>query len=529
MKPFGTLKNRLARARMSVKLTVSFLTVIGLCALLGATALLALSRLQDAADDLATRWLPVVGHAATIRATLIEIRDLELKHTRAPDASYMSEYEDRIVEARARIQTVLDRQAQLPQGEEEKKLLVAFRKNLDAYAGTMDRVLALSRGGKQDDAREISDGAAKIAVDESLASIDQLSELAFVRGKAASENAHAVYRSAKTGMTVLLATALTIGLVFAVAITRNLILQLGGEPLHAAEVARAVASGDLTTPIKLEAHDRSSLMAALKEMQMSLSLLVASVRQTAELVSTASAEIAQGNSDLSGRTEQQASSLQQTSASMEELGTTVAQNAESARQADALARNASQVAAKGGSVVSQVVDTMRGINESSKRIADIIGVIDGIAFQTNILALNAAVEAARAGEQGRGFAVVASEVRNLAQRSAQAAKEIKALISASVERVHMGTQQVDQAGATMAEVVSAVNRMTDIMGSISAASEQQSSGVRQVGEAVNQMDRTTQQNASLVEQSAAAAESLRRQARELVEAVAVFRVAKTAH
>jgi methyl-accepting chemotaxis protein len=252
------------------------------------------------------------------------------------------------------------------------------------------------------------------------------------------------------------------------------------------------------------------------------------VRHSAEEVATASAEIAQGNSDLSGRTEQQASALQQTAASMEELGGTVTQNADNARQADTLARTASQVAARGGDVVSQVVGTMQGINESSKRIAEITSVIDGIAFQTNILALNAAVEAARAGEQGRGFAVVASEVRNLAQRSAQAAREIKSLIATSVERVQQGTQQVDQAGVTMNEVVTSIARVTEIMSAISAASNQQSSGVQQVGDAVAQMDRTTQQNASLVEQSAAAAESLKQQARELVDAVAVFRLNRAA-
>jgi methyl-accepting chemotaxis protein len=241
-------------------------------------------------------------------------------------------------------------------------------------------------------------------------------------------------------------------------------------------------------------------------------------------VATASAQIASGNSDLSGRTEEQASALEQTAASMEQLGSTVRQNADNARQANQLALNASTVAVQGGDVVAQVVGTMKGINDSSRKIADIIGVIDGIAFQTNILALNAAVEAARAGEQGRGFAVVASEVRSLAQRSAEAAKEIKGLITASVERVAQGTQQADLAGETMTEVVGAIRRVTDIMGEISAASSEQSTGVAQVGEAITQMDQATQQNAALVEESAAAADSLQRQAQELVQAVAVFRL-----
>jgi methyl-accepting chemotaxis protein len=295
----------------------------------------------------------------------------------------------------------------------------------------------------------------------------------------------------------------------------------------AAKLADAVAAGDLTTDVPDAGRDEiGSLLRSLGAMNSSLSAVVSSVRSNAESVAIASAQIAQGNQDLSGRTEQQASALQQTASSMEELSGTVKQNADNARQANQLATNASSVAIQGGEVVAQVVDTMKGINASSKRIADIISVIDGIAFQTNILALNAAVEAARAGEQGRGFAVVASEVRNLAQRSADAAKEIKTLIKASVERVDQGTLLVDQAGATMNEVVTSIRRVTDIMGEISAASTEQSMGVSQVGEAVTQMDQTTQQNAALVEESAAAAESLNAQAQQLVDAVAVFKLSR---
>ena len=295
----------------------------------------------------------------------------------------------------------------------------------------------------------------------------------------------------------------------------------------AAKLADAVAAGDRTTDVPDAGRDEiGSLLRSLGAMNAGLSAVVSSVRSNAESVAIASAQIAQGNQDLSGRTEQQASALQQTASSMEELSGTVKQNADNARQANQLATKASSVAIQGGEVVAQVVDTMKGINASSKRIADIISVIDGIAFQTNILALNAAVEAARAGEQGRGFAVVASEVRNLAQRSADAAKEIKILIKASVERVDQGTVLVDQAGATMTEVVSSIRRVTDIMGEISAASTEQSLGVSQVGEAVTQMDQTTQQNAALVEESAAAAESLNAQAQQLVDAVAVFKLSR---
>jgi methyl-accepting chemotaxis protein len=338
----------------------------------------------------------------------------------------------------------------------------------------------------------------------------------------AGTQTHGVYVQSTIVVLVTAGIALLSGLGFAVFLTRSITQPLG----RAVAAAGRVADGDLSQPIHADSRDETGqLLNALDRMQQSLAATVGLVRGNAESVATASAQIAQGNQDLSQRTEEQASALQQTAASMEELSTTVNQNTDNARQANQLAQSASSVAVQGGQVVTQVVDTMKGINDSSKKIADIISVIDGIAFQTNILALNAAVEAARAGEQGRGFAVVASEVRSLAQRSAEAAKEIKGLINASVERVERGTVLVDQAGITMTEVVTSIKRVTDIMAEISSASVQQSSGVSQVGEAVAQMDQTTQQNAALVEQSAAAAESLRGQAQELVRAVAVFNLA----
>jgi len=320
--------------------------------------------------------------------------------------------------------------------------------------------------------------------------------------------------------------ALVAAVVAGVLITRSLTRALGAEPAELSDAASRVAEGDLTTQLHVRSGDATSVMAAMERMQSSLTRVVATVRQGSENVSTASAEIAQGNHDLSARTESQASALEETAASMEQLSSTVRQNADNAKQANQLAQSASSVAIKGGEVVAQVVDTMKGINDSSKKISDIISVIDGIAFQTNILALNAAVEAARAGEQGRGFAVVASEVRSLAGRSADAAKEIKNLISASVERVEQGSALVDQAGVTMTEVVGSIRRVTDLMGEISAASNEQSLGVAQVGEAVTQMDQATQQNAALVEEMAAAASSLKSQAQELVGTVAVFQLSQ---
>ena len=306
--------------------------------------------------------------------------------------------------------------------------------------------------------------------------------------------------------------------------------RLAADIHEASRVATAVAAGELNQPVTTQRRDEvGDLLRALAGMQAQLRKLVGEVRASADNISTSSAEVAHGNADLSQRTEEQAAALEETAASMEELSSTVKQNADNAKQANQLALSASSVAVKGGEVVGQVVQTMKGINDSSKKIADIVSVIDGIAFQTNILALNAAVEAARAGEQGRGFAVVASEVRSLAGRSAVAAKEIKALIATSVERVELGTLLVGQAGVTMTEVVSSIKRVTDIMSEISAASAEQSAGVTQVGEAVAQMDQATQQNAALVEESAAAAESLKSQAQQLVQSVAVFKLSQVGH
>ena len=389
--------------------------------------------------------------------------------------------------------------------------LVTLRRDATAGKSSVDALL-----------REFSAGKDKAAMDAFRAGIAEFaneeSGLLAVRSAAMESTMSATTTTLVLGGLVLFALTGAAGL----ALTRSVFRQLGAEPSDAAAAVDAVARGDLTVRISLHPGDTTSLMASLGGMRDSLVKVVAEVRGNSESVATASAQIAQGNQDLSGRTEEQASALQQTAATMEQLGTTVHNNADSARQANQLALSAASVAAQGGDVVGKVVTTMQGISDSSRKIGDIIGVIDGIAFQTNILALNAAVEAARAGEQGRGFAVVASEVRSLAQRSAEAAKEIKTLIGRSVEQVEQGTELVDQAGKTMGEIVGSIQRVSDIVAEITSASAEQSNGVQQVGEAVSQMDQATQQNAALVEESAAAAESLKGQARQLVQAVAVF-------
>jgi methyl-accepting chemotaxis protein len=344
------------------------------------------------------------------------------------------------------------------------------------------------------------------------------------RGEQLTDEAQDSYATARlillAALVVALATAATLGLF----IPRKLMRALGAEPDELGNAARKIAQGDLGPIAGAAQAPANSVLASMAAMRDSLASIVSQVRSGSDGVATASSQIAQGNQDLSGRTEQQASALQQTASSMEELGSTVRQNADSAQQANQLARAAAGVAQQGGSVVGEVVTTMQNISDSSRKIGDIIGVIDGIAFQTNILALNAAVEAARAGEQGRGFAVVAGEVRSLAQRSAEAAKEIKALITRNVEQVEQGTSLVGQAGQTMDQIVSSIQRVSDIVSEISSASVEQSSGIQQVGDAVSMMDQATQQNAALVEESAAAAESLKKQAQQLVEAVSVFRV-----
>ncbi len=406
---------------------------------------------------------------------------------------------------------------------EEEKLAGEFAVARKAYV--QEGLLAARdamRAAKPDEAAKIYAEKISPLAATVLGAMDKLMQLQLDEAKKEFDAATARYETIRLIATGSILAGVLLAFAFGIALIRGISRSLS----QAIDAANAVAEGDLSHPIEANGQDEvARLLKALAAMQQNLARVVSDVRNGSEGVATASAQIAAGNHDLSARTEQQASALEQTAASMEELSSTVRQNADNARQANQLAVSASSVAVQGGAVVAQVVDTMKGINDSSKKISDIISVIDGIAFQTNILALNAAVEAARAGEQGRGFAVVASEVRSLAGRSAEAAKEIKRLINASVEQVEQGTLLVDKAGVTMGEVVGGIRRVTDLMGEISAASSEQSQGVSQVGEAVTQMDQVTQQNAALVEEMAAAASSLKAQAQELVGTVAVFKLA----
>ncbi|MCX7278278.1 MAG: methyl-accepting chemotaxis protein [Burkholderiales bacterium] len=507
--------------KISTRLVLGFAVMGALMALLGAIAFAKLNVLGEEFSSVVQDRYVKVSHLTSIAETnarnMSAIRDLLLQDDEAKKSALLSELAANSKSINADFQA-LEQTVVSPEG---KDMLAKAQAARAAYAKMRDKVVGLAKAGDKDA------GAAALYADLAPAQRTYQAEVAAFSSfqeklmAKASESVNNTLQTSKTVIVGLVSFALLVAAIIGTWITRSTTRPIA----RAVDVARAVAAGDLSMQIDTSGHNETAqLFQAMAEMQTQLSSIVEGVRQSAHQVVTASSEIAQGNNDLSSRTEQQASALEETAASMEELSSTVKHNADNARQANQLAVSASTVAVHGGEVVGQVVDTMKGINDSSKKIADIISVIDGIAFQTNILALNAAVEAARAGEQGRGFAVVASEVRSLAQLSAAAAKEIKVLIANSVSQVDQGTSLVAKAGDTMTEVVSAIRRVADIIGEVSAASNEQSLGVTQVNEAVAQMDQVTQQNAALVEESAAAADSLSKQAEDLLQSVAVFTI-----
>ncbi len=515
------------RFRIATRLLALVGTLSALLVAVGLVGLVGISGSNDALRSVyEDRTVPM--------QQLGEIESLLLRNRIAVTASLLQATPEEVARQVAQVRQNVDHVSKLwadymatKLTEEEAQLAHRFEADRGRFVqdGLMPVVQALKAGDAQLGQRLLVEKMRPLyaAVDQG---VKALIDLQVREARREYEAAESRYESIRNGSIVAVGLGVALALGFGIVLMRNIGASLG----RAIATADAVAAGDLAHAVRAEGSDEvAQLMRALAAMQQRLAGVVSMVRANAEQVATASTQIAQGNTDLSSRTEQQASALEETAAAMHQLASTVQHNAANARQANELAMESSTSAASGGAVVAQVVDTMGRISESARRIADIIGVIDGIAFQTNILALNAAVEAARAGEQGRGFAVVAGEVRQLAQRSAEAAREIKVLISGSVERVEEGNALVEQARSTMDDVMGSVRRVTDLMGEISHASAEQSTGVSQVGEAVSQMDRSTQQNAALVEEAAAAAASLTRRAAELVSAVSVFKLPDAGH
>ncbi len=518
----------LSDMKISARLILGFAIMGFLIMALGAVALWRSSAIQDDFRTVTDQRIPRVAMLNEVKGQLNQIAIGMRNIALVDDAAEQKRQQGAVLAARQKIGELLARLKADISTARGKELLGAIEAQRARYIEAQNRYMALVSEGNVAGARAHLLTEVRPVLDTYFGAVDALIAFQSDLLDEAVKNAQADVLAIQNA--VWLSVVLGLGLVVAGVLATWIIRAITVPLQRAVDVARAVAAGDLGVQMQAQGRNETAqLLHALQQMLQGLRAVVSQVRSGSEGVASASSQIAQANNDLSARTEQQASALQQTAASMEQLNSTVRQNADNARQANQLALSATTVAERGGSVVGQVVHTMKGINESSQRIADIIQVIDGIAFQTNILALNAAVEAARAGEQGRGFAVVASEVRALAGRSATAAKEIKQLIGTSVERVEAGTALVDQAGATMQEVVAAVRRVTELMGEISAASTEQSQGVSQVGEAVVQMDQVTQQNAALVEEMAAAATSLKGQALELVQSVEVFRLGQEQH
>ncbi|MFZ6847599.1 DUF2959 family protein [Undibacterium sp. RuRC25W] len=507
--------------KISAKLLVGFVLLLVLTAFIGIFSIYVLASVNHSATELGTNWMPSVKAAMGVKERLSRIRSQEAQLVFAETPEEITKYENRVKEAVTGLKESKTAYSALISEPEERKLYEEYVQAETAYLQITDKMIALKKANNSAEAIALMRGESSKLNTNMRELVDKLVTVNSDGGIKAYQSGIVIYEHSRNLILILIVVSLVIGFMLAFWIAG-----IVSRPLqYAVKVAQTVAAGDLTIHIDVDSNDETGmLLQALKEMNDSLMKVVTQVRKGTDEITYASADIAKGNMDLSNRTENQASSLEETASSMEEITSTIQHNADNARQANQLSHSASEVAQRGGHVVSQVVSTMGSINESSKKIVDIIAVIDGIAFQTNILALNAAVEAARAGEQGRGFAVVASEVRNLAQRSAGAAKEIKELINDSVSKVSEGSRLVDQAGSTMSEVVESVKRVSDIISEITAAGLQQSAGISQINDAVTEMDTLTQQNAALVEQAAAAATSLQEQAQNLSEVVSVFKL-----
>ncbi|KLO56930.1 MULTISPECIES: methyl-accepting chemotaxis protein [Delftia] len=505
------------------RLIAAFTLLLLLLSTVAAIGSLQIARVQFNANDLGTNWLPSTNVLASIRATANAARRAGLRHVIEEDAQRKRAQEDLLLQAQKSLQSDLAVYEKLVSSPEERQLYERMLVLWDAARAADRKMVELSSGGPEQvaQARALATGATAQAFAQLMDVVGQDIALNQEGGRKATEQAEKDYHLALYLLGGLATLAVSLGAVLAWAITRSIT-----EPLHmAVSVADTVARGDLTASIVVQGRDEPArLLGAMRDMNGKLREIMASIRLSSDSIATGSSEIASGSLDLSQRTEQQASNLEETAASMEELTATVRTNADTAQQASKVASAASASAAEGGQSVALVVHTMQDISQASRKIAEITNVIDAIAFQTNILALNAAVEAARAGEQGRGFAVVASEVRALAQRSGTAAREIKELIGANLEKVEQGTQVATRAGEQMGRIVEQVRSVDTMIGEISSASAEQAVGIRQVGEAVSQLDQMTQQNAALVEQSSAAAGSLEQQAASLAQIVSTFRM-----
>jgi methyl-accepting chemotaxis protein len=516
----------LSNMKVGTKLIAGFLLVAGIGALIGISGIRQASQINDLAQLMYEREIAGLSHASEANIQLIAasraVRSAVLATTDAERQRHIDNVQQRLQITREE----LDKTGQFFATDEGRALVRETTQVLQTYSAGIQTVLEQLRQEPLSDNRvsvERMNGF-RAAADKADDLIGQLVARKKDNAKALNDETDAIYGRIRVLLIALTLGGVAAGVVIGSLLTRGLTRQLGGEPGDVARVAEAIAQGNLAFPIDASAARPGSVVAAMQAMQGSLREVVSTVRASSDSIATGAGQIAAGNADLSQRTEEQASNLEETAASMEELTSTVEANSETALQAAQLARSASAAAEQGGEVVGQVVSMMGRINSSSQKISDIIGVIDGIAFQTNILALNAAVEAARAGEQGRGFAVVAGEVRSLAQKSAEAAKEIKALINESVDNVTSGSQLVNTAGEAMGGIVSEVRRVSDLINEITAATREQSLGISQISDAVAQLDQVTQQNAALVEESASAADSLNQQAKHLVRAVAVFQL-----